>query len=332
MIFPDPREYDELLESITNALNSSFRNFTTEKEPQLIANLVWNLPNQINKSRISRRFQISCGGVFVHAQPLVKSTAFPYPKPSSVEIGDLLLLRTEKKREIVIDQRAMLLQAKKTDRFPATPNNKNQHYLYALWPHFEYFRSGGLSGKKRSVSGPDLYNGAKYLIVSQNFHPCFYQSPILIHGICFDLDSCSLTSQPSMPTLSHYRCFLDELASFILGNSGKTFGHPKRGTIGWDRVINDLIQETSKKYTVFMGNVEGTKGVKDVKAPRGNQIMFFQGRSSDKQALLFSIARMGKTSQGNSGNECPPVIEGSWPEDNEESSGISIIEFMVNTE
>ena len=327
MIFPSPQENQELLRSIIRALNSSFKNFTTEKEPQLIANLVWNLPNQINKSRISSRFQISCGGVFVHAQPFVKSRAFPKQEPASVEIGDLLLLRTEKKGAI-IDHRAMLLQAKKTDTFPPTPDNKNQHYLYSHWPYFEYVRSGNLSGKKRSVSGLDLYNGAKYLTISQNLHTCFHQSFDFTHNIGFLLNSCSLTSQPSMPTLSHYRCFLDEIASFILGNSGKAFGPPKRRTIGWDRVINDLIDETACKFSVFMGNVFGTKV-----APRGNnQIIFFQGISSDNHALLFPLGRMGKTSQGNSGNEVPPVIEGSWPEDNEENSGISIIEFMVNTE
>ncbi|MHB8370097.1 MAG: hypothetical protein ACYDBP_10530 [Leptospirales bacterium] len=329
MIYPDQSDYRELLRSIANALNDSFHNLN-QKEPQLVANLVWNLPNYVNNARFTS-FLVKCGGIFVHAQPFVKSEKFPDKKPASVEIGDLLLLRTEIHEQKVMDRRALLLQAKKTNTFPAAPDNNNQYYLYAHWPPFTYIRSGGLSQKKRSVSGPDLCNGAKYLMISDCYHMCSYYSFCLLCASYPCLNSCSITNQASGPVLSHHRCFLDELISFVLSDSGKPFIKPPKSRIGWDRVIDDLIKETSKKCTVFMGQASKSKN----KDPRGNQTQFFfHGISSISHGLLapsVSSIRIGQNPSGNSGQE-PPTIEGPWPEGNEETSGISMIEFVVSTE
>lgn len=99
--------------------------YTTRSEPQLVANLVWQLPKYINAASLSGSTKVKAGGVFVHARPFVACTSFPEPKPASVEIGDLLLLRTLVVNKKVEEQHALLLQAKKAS-IPATPDNSNQ--------------------------------------------------------------------------------------------------------------------------------------------------------------------------------------------------------------
>ena len=147
-----------------------------KSEPQLVANLVWEIPRAINNLRFSNGEKITSGGVFVHAQPFVKCKNFPDQTKKAVEIGDLLLLRTEVSGEKITNRRALMLQAKKVSSYSIKPDNVNQHYLYATWPSFEYTRSTEeLNGKGRCVTGLDLYNATRYLLINntKNDHCCF---------------------------------------------------------------------------------------------------------------------------------------------------------------
>lgn len=311
MIIPDSKSYFELSNAIDKAIYVSFNDFS-KSEPQLIANLVWNLPKKVNETELSSHFSVKCGGVFVHGQPLVECPDFPDPTPKSVEIGDLLLIRTEIKRGILEDRRAMILQAKKIDSFPSNPDNANQHHLYAHWPRFKYVRSGKLTGKFRSVTGIDLYNGAKYLMLTE----C---------SVCFpcacDFNFCSITSHPTIPQLSHHQSFKKELISFILGDTGKNFKSPSPKSNGWDRVIKDLLDETSRRYSVFMKRASK----KSHKVQRGIQLMFFSGEPAQGGGLHNFILETED-------QEPPTNIGENWIEGNDEFSGISTIEFVINTE
>lgn len=79
--------------AVTLALKDAFKNLKSS-EPQLVANLVVELPKRINQLALTGSGTLAAGGVFVHAQPRVTCTTFPAAEPASVEIGDLLLIRT----------------------------------------------------------------------------------------------------------------------------------------------------------------------------------------------------------------------------------------------
>lgn len=116
---------------------------------------------------------ISASGVFVHAQPFVRCSSFPDDRPESVEIGDLLLLRSAVHAGAVLERRTLLLQAKKIPSVPATPGNRNQYHLYAEWPTFEYVCSTReLNGKRRHITGMDLYDASKYFLIHPGHFPC----------------------------------------------------------------------------------------------------------------------------------------------------------------
>jgi hypothetical protein len=300
----------------------------TKSEPQLVANLVWEIPRAINTLSSVGGRTIRSGGVFVHAQPFVECSSFPHTKPSSVEIGDLLLLRTEVRGGQVSDRRALLLQAKKVSDFPATPDNANQHHLYATWPPFKYVRSTKeLNGKERHITGLDLHDASRFLLIEDQASRCFqYPSCWCSFHPC----RCHvMTASPTRPTLCHYRCFLCEFTDFLLGNAGKAFTFPPPGrTRNWDRVIKDMITVTAKRRSVFVGGAAGAT----VKS-RG-QACALSFLSGDQPATYGNLhAIWGKGShQLENGNDGPPNVREKWAVENDESGGISIIEFIVSNE
>jgi hypothetical protein len=309
--------------AVSNAIFRSFQ--TNSAEPQLVANLVWQLPHHINQIKFRGPSKISAGGVFVHARPFVTCDSFPKIKPKSVEIGDLLFIRTLVEKNVVVERRALLLQAKKVNRVPKKPDNDNQWYLYERWPAFKYeLRSGGLTGKSRHINEPDMYEAAKYLLIGNGsfaspWHcTCCMGCPFHWHHP--RLKSCfHYTAQPTKPEISRYRCFVDELVSFIAGNAGKVFAKPKPRTRGWDRVIHDLIAETAKAKTIYAGRATG----QSTSAMRGNGVLFysFTGQSN------FSFFGGDDDRVVNNSDE-PPDVPNEWNDDYD-GGGISIIEFAV---
>lgn len=310
-----------MFEVISNSLTSAFSH-TGISEPQLIANLVWHLPRALNAYKISNRYSVESGAVFVHGQPFVECSDFPVHPPSSVEIGDLLLIKTLKKRGLPTERSALLLQAKKFHSFPVSPDNENQLHLYNGWPTFKYVRSGPLTGKRRHPTGLDLYNGAKYLLISET-------PDLMPHGICplcfygLTHSSCShQTAQASKPKLSNYTCFALELLNFIIGNAGKKFvTPPPKKTRGWDRVIQDLVSSTSYKTSVFI-----QKASSGVSKSRGISC-FISGQFVAGSTLMI---RMPSDLELVGDADEPPRVPENWPDENSDHEGISIIEFIVN--
>jgi len=316
--------------AINAALTVSLNNLS-HKEPQLVANMVFHLPRAINSLSFSGGFSVKSGGVFVHGQPFVKCDSFPLVKPASVELGDLLLLRTGKHNGSVLDRRAMLIQAKKFKKLPVLSVDQNQHHLYAQWPEFEYVRSGNLSGEKRHIQGIDLYNGSKYLLIGPKdvcafCSPCcsskkciaaFHSFPISCH--------CVLTAQPSEPELSHYRCVLNEVFDFILGDAGKTYTTPPPSkSRNWDRVIDDLTTSTAKRTSVFMGTASS-----GMSRSRGVSLCCMVGVFDSTSILCKAGIPEGVYGGGLNG---PPEVPLEPEFDEEGHGGISTIEFVVESE
>lgn len=321
-------DYWKLSEAVIIALHKAFHNLS-QREPQLIANLVWYLSKQIHNISLSSGVSIKTGGVFVHAHPLVKCNSFPEPDPASVEIGDLLLLRTSLIDKTVVDRRAILLQAKKDTKLNPKPDNKNQHHLYAKWPQFEYVRSGPeLTGRKRCITGLDLYNAAKYLLIGSD-PLCFCEFPHYLccdymHPFLGDHDHLLLTAQPSQPELSHYRCFFQELLEFILGDAGKTFNSPpgRERSNDWDKVIEDLTSVTAQQDSKFMDRASSGESKK-----RGQCLAFSSGTFPE----LSMISKAGFSVDGkDEGDDSPPLVPEEWS-GGEDDGGISIIEFIAES-
>jgi hypothetical protein len=240
--------------------------------------------------------------------------------PRSVEIGDLLLIRTLVVNKIIKERRALLLQAKKVKSIPASPGNKNQWHLYEQWPAFTYAgRSGKLTGKKRHIKEPDMYDAAKYLLIGSGGvkHPCCKMC-------CMDCISCLFclypeicihqSAQPTRHEISRYRCFANEILEFIAGNAGKVFDKPLPRTRGYNRVIDDLIYETAKAKSKFMKD----KG----NSTRGGGILFFTTPTELNE--FFHVAGAGGV--GESGK--PPDVP-EKPEESSDWSGISMIEVVI---
>ncbi|QVL36758.1 hypothetical protein [Aminirod propionatiphilus] len=322
-----------MMDAIHLAFEDAFEN-TAQHEPQLVANLVWHLPKQLNSITLSSKGNsLKTGGVFVHAQPFVRADSFPKTKPESVEIGDLLLLRTAYQAETLIDRRAMLLQAKKTANLSARLYNENQHYLYAHWPIFEYVQSTPrLKGQKRHIKGLDVYDATKFLLIANGpllFSPCCCGSAPFLRHYCLRhhcFGHCpALTAHPTEPCLSHHRCFAMDLLDFIFGASGKTYNEEFHHRVnGWDKVIEDLTKITAKRNSVFMERASGR-----VSRKRG-ELMFallpHEGMPSFSRFSHLELCAPDIT-----GMDGPPSVpDSNYGEDGEEERGISILEFAIN--
>ncbi len=296
----------------------------TKSEPQLIANIVKELPDALNKISLGSRKSLATGGVFIHASPFVTCENFPEPSPKSVEIGDLLLVRTAIHNNKVQERRALLLQAKKVSKIPTSPDNVNQHHLYANWPSFKYVRTRTkLKGESRHIKGPNLYSGAKYFLIGNDPVAGCCHHPIL-HLLC-PHDDCQLwLAEPSHPKLSAYRCFYQEMLDFIIGNTGRPYEKPSpKSTGGWDRVIEDFLEQTSVKISAY------TRRAKTIKGVRGHGVLGLTGVLADMGTLVEYLPNAITSDDGN--NYIPPNKVDDL-DDNDDGGGISIIEFVANSE
>jgi hypothetical protein len=318
-------DYNNLCYEIEKSLSAALKDLS-QHEPQLVANMVWHVPRQLNGYILKKGLNIESGGVFVHQKPQVKCADFPDKKHESVEIGDVLFLRTEKQNGKVSSRSAFLFQAKKFNKLPAKPNNYNQHHLYANWPLFEYIRSSSvLNGKNRHITGPDLYNATKYLLIDEDPKCCLESAFCHIYNFKRHWHHhCVLTAQPSYPEISQYRCFVEELTDFILGDAGKPFQSPhpayKRN---WDRVIDDLQNLTRNAASVYM-----TRASSGISSSRGQYLCFLSGDCMVEDSILL---KMNLPRQAEINSDGPPEVPPADYKDDSNDGGVSIIEFVVST-
>lgn len=303
------------------ALNSIDVN---QSEPYIVANMIYKIVDATNSTKTRKNLKkiISASGIFVHSSPFVKynkiETIGRKTTPKSVEIGDLLLLRTAKRPDGTYSRHALLLQAKKVKNinfYPLVPDNAKQHYLYANWPKFEYTNSSNLNGEQRHIRGWHLYHAAQYLIV--------------------DSSKKFVTYMPNIPKIRYYKNFVRQLTDFILGHEGKPFEYGKLNK-NWDHVITDLMDETAKRTRKEMksrakGNVRTRKGIKA--GLRGYGMMYFASDVNSKILLNhFSDDEMIKLNNmaldSNDIIDIPPTFDSEKHE--KESEGISIIEFFID--
>ena len=318
--------FHKLANTVLNSICKSFCHLNIS-EPQLVANLVWELPRAINALSFSGGLDIKSSGVFVHGQPRVKCKNFPDKKPTSIEIGDLLLIRKEVSNGTVKDTRALLLQAKKSSHLIRKPDHKNQHYLYANWPPFQYVNSTlALNKKRRHITGKKLYKASRYLLIvtNQSYCPaCFIRRNCVSNSY----HNCTLTASAKKTYLDDYQCFVDELICFLLGKAGRMFKKPRHpSNINWDRVIEDLTTVTAGRKSIVMKRFAG-----DGKRKRGQGVLcFLSGNQQISNGFLYLGEDSTRSSISTDGD--PPRVPDNWPDGNDNNGGISIIEFIIETD
>lgn len=317
----------DLRRILANGLGTALKT-RSAYEPQLVANMVWEIPRSVNRwsSSAGSRMHVRSGGIFVHQQPKVECIDFPERRPASVEIGDLLLIRQEVKRGEVQKRASLLLQAKKYARTPVSPDNPNQHHLYARWPEFKYTKAShkDLYGEVRHIEGSDLYNGAKYLLIDKN-----HSYDPLDHNLWYPHGECGygMTAHPTQPDFTHYRCFLSELTDFIVGDAGKPFDQPVTASMNWSRVMQDLIGVTAHQASTYFGSTHGQR-----KGPRG-QLLFMCGEFTEEGLLSETAYSRGASPMGSARDfegmfDGPPQVPTERRIDDWDG-GMPIIEFTV---
>ena len=301
--------FTERQKAISFAFRTAFQHYRYREE-QLVANLAYHLPRAINKIAVPSGYSITVGSVFVHQVPQVTF----YGAPKAVELGDILLLQTMVDINSRAKHRALLLQAKKVSlefsgRLNCKPGEPTQHKLYAEWPRFWYTRATDkLNNKEREVRGVDLYNGAKYLLLPDGKS----KGSMLFY-------STALTALPSSPVLSGYRFFEEELLAFILGRGGKAYIPPRGPEIGWNKVIQDLLQVSAIRPSKWMSKASDGSA-----SERGSEGIHFFGIPTEF-GLLKSFLPVWQAD----GNEEEPPNVFSYERFNEDGPfGMSTIEIV----
>ncbi|MFT4300888.1 MAG: hypothetical protein QM579_03965 [Desulfovibrio sp.] len=315
-----------LFRAIHTAIADSFHD-TSLSEPNMVAKFMCEVVRRVNSIQ---PLNVRAGGVFVHASPLVSCGDFPRETPASVELGDLLLIRSELINGERTKQAALLLQAKKTDRLPCAPDNENQYHLYSNWPTFTYTRVGRhgqnqgqnpLVGKRRTIRCNNISHGTKYLLINNsdtrvgNFSCCTNYYCYFLPYAC----DIAATAIASTDDLSHYECFTHELARFILGFGGKPFTLPPAPrSRNWDRVMEDLLTNVANLTSNFTGRAD-----QEANRARGRGVTIFTD-NLDARSCLISRGVLCESS-----NDGPPRNDEHFRDDGD-PNGIAVLEFVVS--
>jgi hypothetical protein len=309
-----------LQNELCSAINAALK--TEQHEPQLVANLLFHIISRLRTNPF-----ISASGIFVHGQPHIACDTYPKATPASVEIGDILLIRSDvASNGQHTNSRALLLQAKKAASIPTTPDNENQYYIYKKWPKFRYVRHMDIfNGQVRHASDVDMCDGAQYLIlIKGNGCPACYFYPYGGgHPHSLATRAIAHTAHASVGGLSHYLQFCSALVGFILGNYGKAYDPvPPASDIGWSRIIHDLTSVTATNASRYIQRAGATKAPQ-----RGMFHLFGAPRANSPLASAF-----GATPGFGKNTEEPPLIplepERNQTED-DQPKGITILEFSV---
>ncbi len=182
MAFATDAERDDFIKKLTPSIINSYNSCIVEgnkqgvtpQEPDFIAFLGNDLTKniQILLKNYSHIVKCETKGVFCHQSPKVKFTN-PNPKQKNcAELGDLLIVYTEKQNHTT-KSRALLLQAKCVSSTPHIIGSDEQHqlYLYQYWPEFEY------SSPKKLIESIELFKKNNKQNIKPHRHVDIKQNP-----------------------------------------------------------------------------------------------------------------------------------------------------------
>jgi hypothetical protein len=206
---------------------------------------------------------VRIGGVFCHGRPKVTIDKGKH-KGKSCEIGDLLLVVRYMNGPVVTHQ-ALLLQTKigTTPQYPGVKDSAyKQLVLYTMWPEFTFF--GNL---QRDVKPKGPHPGAQYgfLDICNNGCP-----------------SCNGTT--AIPPSVVIRQLEATIVDMVFQTGGRqTTLPPPPGTIGWDRVVWDLLlKSVGEAYHWTRGKGRGDRAFRNG--------LFLMGTGTEPPQLLEEVA------------------------------------------
>lgn len=202
------------------------------QEPDIVAGLVLRgLPEMAGRwntilGKVGIR--MAWAAVFCHQRPYVRDLSLT----GGCELGDLLVVHSHKDVAGETDRNALLLQAKMgRSRSRLSSSDLIQLGLYKRWPTFEFTSPAVLKGESRNVEPKMRHRGAQYLLLDEEW-------PSTIPEICM-----------ADRTLIAHGGLDDELVQLLLGLSGRPFASKAESssTVGWSRVVWDLLQTSFRK-------------------------------------------------------------------------------------
>lgn len=183
-------------------------------------------------------YDFSVLGVYCHQKPIVDIKLNKKP-----ELGDLLFVYVDRKRNGKVIMNSLLLQAKISSRpwLQIHQSEMHQLELYKNWPQFTYYRAGVLNGKKRNILPKTINDGAQYLLIDDN---------PLTNGFYFGKGMFPMGCAIPDDTLYLNDSLSNELIDLLKFKSGRTFDNDPYSTEdGWSKMIWDLLQIAAFKYS-----------------------------------------------------------------------------------
>lgn len=240
ILLPLMQERLNIQKVIANSITRSFGIVPNGDEPtKLAAFFVHGLPSlqrYLHTILFPYGIKTTVSGIFCHQKPEVK----PLPPPTtlhrkSCELGDALFLVTYgKPTQGSFLGNGILVQAK---------NNLNlaggvQKFLYEQANGFSYFRTTGLNQERRCLNG--CANSLWYWNFASQSCICGWNSCQGTTANC--------ARRPSQSKVhATFDCVLTQMMCGFRGRRFRKLANPSH-TVGWSRIVDDLIRVTAKTY------------------------------------------------------------------------------------
>lgn len=232
-----------LEELIDKALLNTVRWITGRGKPQE-PDYVAALSNMFLKdlfyilAAVFPNYDFSVSGVYCHQKPIVDINMDKKP-----ELGDILFVYADRKRNGTMLLNSLLLQAKISNKLwlKVHKNERHQLELYKNWPEFTYCGAGYLNGEKRNILPKTINNGAQYLLIDNDpiTNGCLPLKGAFPMGCAVPDDILYISN-----TLSQ------EIVNLFKFKSGRPFErNPYSTEDGWSKMIWDLLKISAVKFS-----------------------------------------------------------------------------------
>lgn len=210
------------------------------QEPDYVAALSTKFVNDFFNILVAvfPNYDFSVLGVYCHQKPIVDIKLTEKP-----ELGDILFVYVDRKRNGKMIMNSLLLQAKISNSPCLRIHQRERHQLelYKHWPQFTYYRAGNLNGEKRNILPKTINDGAQYLLIDDNpfTNGNYFGKGMFPMGCAIPDDTLYLNDSLS-----------NELINLLKFKSGRTFDNDPYSTEdGWSKMIWDLLQIAACKYS-----------------------------------------------------------------------------------
>ncbi len=295
------------------------------QEPDLVAGLVLEsspiIYSALKKILTPLRVSVSMSSVFCHQTPQVTFNN----SSASCELGDILFIYVNTRRNGQINRNAILFQAKASSKQPykLAQSEQVQLRLYMDWPDFVYTRSSRLNGQSRSISPKSPHAGAQYLLIDDRT-PNDPMSGLMGYPGTYPIGCCI----PDFFLHDHNNLAM-ELFNLFTFRTGRAFNDQQtsQNQKDWSTVIWDLIETgvlksfNRKKSGIFHSPRAGALKISELDA-----VSYSDATSSLSCTTASQIIGHGNAHfLYNTNNNVPPQNRERNYESDEFGGGVSVI-------